>query len=133
MKYQGSCLCGNVRFEIDGEFSKFILCHCSRCQKNTGSAHASNLFCKEGRLEWIKGGEFVKLFKLTATRHAKCFCLNCGSALPFSGSDGTYLVVPAGSLDVEIDIKPEAHIFCSSKATWDKDLENVAHYSEYPE
>jgi hypothetical protein len=37
-KHQGSCLCGEVRFEIEGEFERFFLCHCEYCRKDTGSA-----------------------------------------------------------------------------------------------
>ena len=40
----GSCLCGAVRFEIRGSLERFFLCHCRRCQKDTGTAHAANLF-----------------------------------------------------------------------------------------
>jgi hypothetical protein len=42
--YSGSCLCGEIRFEIEGEFERFYLCHCEYCRKDTGSAHAANLF-----------------------------------------------------------------------------------------
>ena len=42
--YSGSCLCGEIRFEIEGEFELFYLCHCEYCRKDTGSAHAANLF-----------------------------------------------------------------------------------------
>ncbi len=39
--YRGTCLCGSVTFELCGEFQSFYLCHCHRCQKDTGSAHAA--------------------------------------------------------------------------------------------
>ena len=42
-KHLGSCLCGEVRFEVTGDFERFFLCHCGRCRKDTGSAHAANL------------------------------------------------------------------------------------------
>jgi len=40
----GSCLCKKINFEIEGEFDSFYLCHCGRCRKDTGSAHAANFF-----------------------------------------------------------------------------------------
>ncbi|RPH66319.1 MAG: aldehyde-activating protein, partial [Hyphomicrobiales bacterium] len=49
-RHLGSCLCGDVRFEIAGDFEKFYLCHCSRCRKDTGSAHGANLFASAARL-----------------------------------------------------------------------------------
>jgi len=48
--YAGSCLCGEVRFEIEGEFERFYLCHCEFCRKDTGSAHAANLFSSTAAL-----------------------------------------------------------------------------------
>lgn len=43
-KYYGSCLCGRVSYEVSGDFDAFYLCHCSRCQKDTGSAHSAKIF-----------------------------------------------------------------------------------------
>ena len=47
--YYGSCLCGNAKFEVQGKVDGFYLCHCRHCQKDTGSAHAANLFSKSAR------------------------------------------------------------------------------------
>src|SRR5688572_7428686 len=112
-KYSGSCLCGEVRFEIDGEFENFYLCHCEYCRKDTGSAHAANLFSSTAALKWISGAAQVRQFNLPATRHSKGFCSNCGSALPRVEMNGAMLVVPAGSLNSEVRIRPNAHIFVS--------------------
>ena len=49
--YNGSCLCGDVRFIIEGEFKSFYLCHCNYCRKDTGSAHAANLFSTTAKLD----------------------------------------------------------------------------------
>jgi hypothetical protein len=124
-KYFGSCLCDEVSFEINGNFESFYLCHCKRCRKDTGSAHAANLFSKTAKLKWVSGENKIKIFKLPSTQHIKCFCSICGSALPNIQMDGNLLVVPAGSLNSELSIRPNAHIFVSSKADWDKDLENI--------
>jgi hypothetical protein len=43
-QHAGSCLCGEVRYAISGSFDRFYLCHCAHCRKDTGSAHAANLF-----------------------------------------------------------------------------------------
>jgi hypothetical protein len=132
-KVTGSCLCGEVGFEIEGDFDKFYLCHCSRCRKDTGSAHAANLFSQTAHLKWLCGEEKVKVFILPFTQHTKAFCSVCGSALPHLQMNGGLLVVPAGSLDSEVRIRPNAHIFISSKANWDVDLENVPMVRELPE
>ena len=119
----GQCLCGAVKFRISGEFESFFLCHCGRCRKDSGSAHSANLFSSTAKITWVSGEETAKEFKLPGSRHAKCFCTDCGSALPFF-QDGV-LVVPAGSLDTPIGIRPSAHICVSSRADWDNDLASI--------
>jgi hypothetical protein len=118
----GQCLCGTVRFQISGAFDRFFLCHCGRCRKDTGAAHSANLFASRATLTWLEGQDNVRVFRLSETRHAKSFCMTCGSALPFMQENDTVLVVPAGSLDGATGIAPEAHICHGSRAPWDDDL-----------
>lgn len=129
--YLGSCLCQKVKYEVEGVFSSFFLCHCKRCQKNTGSAHASNLFSTKANIKWLQGKEKVRNFKLPDTRHEKSFCADCGAALPSEQGEGL-LVVPAGSLDSSIEMKPNAHIFCLSRANWDCELERTRSFDRLP-
>lgn len=131
-RYVGSCLCREVRFEIDGAFERFYLCHCEFCRKDTGSAHAANLFSSTASLTWISGEDKTRQFNLPATRHSKCFCSTCGSALPMRQMEDKLLVVPAGSLNSDIQIRPPAHIFVSSKASWDDALEKIPVVTRFP-
>jgi hypothetical protein len=125
MPLTGTCLCGAVRFEITGGFQHFFLCHCSRCRKATGSAHAANLFSRTASLTWLMGEDLVRRYRVPDSRNEKCFCSQCGSPLPNARPDQGLLMVPAGSLDSRIDLRPEAHIHMASKAAWDRDLERV--------
>ncbi|QFY60275.1 GFA family protein [Rhizobium grahamii] len=122
--HAGSCLCGTVRFEVSGEFAAFFLCHCGRCRKDTGSSHAANLFSPNGRLNWISGSDRVRTYRLPETRHERSFCTECGSALPSAQADG-FIVVPAGSLDGPVPVRPTAHICFASRADWDPLLEDI--------
>lgn len=131
-KKVGSCLCGEICFEIEGDFESFYLCHCGRCRKDTGSAHAANLFSTTATLKWVSGEDKVKIFTLPSTQHTKCFCSICGSALPYRQMEGKLLVVPAGSLDGDLPVTPDAHIFISNRADWDKDLEKIPMTEESP-
>ncbi len=124
-KHQGSCLCGEVRFEIEGEFERFYLCHCEYCRKDTGSAHAANLFSSTAALKWLSGAARVRQFDLPSSRHGKCFCDTCGSALPMRQKHGQMLVVPAGSLNSDVLIRPNAHILAASRANWDSGLQDI--------
>ena len=121
----GQCLCGTVKFCISGEFESFFLCHCARCRKDSGSAHSANLFSTTAKINWESGEENIKTFQLCGSRHIRSFCANCGSALPVFQVDLGLLVVPAGSLDSRINIRPNAHICFSSRANWDSDLASV--------
>ncbi|MGK2228197.1 GFA family protein [uncultured Devosia sp.] len=118
----GQCLCGTVKFQISGDFESFFLCHCSRCRKDSGSAHSANLFSSTAKIAWLAGENRIKTFQLSGTRHIKCFCTECGSAIPFYQSKDGPLVAPAGSLDSRLVMRPQAHICLSSRASWDNDL-----------
>ncbi len=124
-KTAGACLCGAVRFRISGAFESFFLCHCSRCRKDTGSAHAANLFSSTAKITWLSGTDSIATYRVPRTRHEKSFCKTCGSALPRVQADSALLVVPAGSLDDDIGIRPTAHICVASRAPWDAHLEDV--------
>lgn len=131
-KHFGSCLCGQVRFEIEGDFESFFLCHCNYCRKDTGSAHAANLFSSTASLKWLSGRDQIREFNVPATRHAKSFCSTCGAAVPSQHAGGALLAVPAGSLDSEVRIRPNAHIFAASRASWDDDLQTLPSFDKFP-
>jgi len=130
--HAGSCLCGTVRFEVLGEFQRFYLCHCEYCRKDTGSAHGANLFSSAAQLRWLAGEADVTRFDLPGTRHSKCFCARCGSALPVPPVGGGPLVVPAGSLNSPVPNRPDAHLFVASRAGWDAALEQLPQFERFP-
>jgi len=116
---KGSCLCGRVAFVVRGPFEGFHWCHCSRCRKDTGSAHAANLFTHPDGIDWLQGQDRVKRFDLEeAERFAKAFCTECGSPVPYVNRSGTCLIVPAGTLDEAPDIVPCDNIHWNSRAAW---------------
>lgn len=129
--YYGSCLCGMAKFALEGKLESFFLCHCQYCKKDTGSAHASNVFSRTAKLTWLSGSEYVTTFTLENTRHRKSFCKRCGSALP-STHDTNLLVIPAGCLDTKLTKLPTAHIFTSRKAFWEKELEKLPMFEKLP-
>lgn len=128
----GSCQCGAVQFEIEGAFESFFLCHCGRCQKDTGSAHAANLFSTTATITWRSGEEKITHYQVPATRHAKSFCSVCGAAVPDIQMEGALLVVPAGSLDGEAGISPTAHICVASRADWEDAMRDIPKFEGLP-
>lgn len=128
----GSCQCGAVQFEIEGAFQSFFLCHCSRCRKDTGSAHAANLFSTTATITWLGGEETIAHYQVPETRHAKSFCSTCGAAVPSIQMDGALLVVPAGSLDGEPGISPTANICVASRAGWEDAMHDIPKFEGLP-
>lgn len=115
----GSCLCAAVRFELSGQALRFVNCHCSRCRRARGAAHASNLFYLPEQLRWLSGEENVASYKLPeAERFGVDFCRICGGALPRLVAKIGRVNVPGGSLDDDPGIRPGAHIYVGSKARW---------------
>ena len=97
---KGSCLCGAVTYQYHGPAYVFQYCHCSRCRKFTGAAHAANLIVDPKNFEWLGGEEMVGRFELPEAKHfATCFCKKCGSSLPWLSQSGVSVVIPAGTLD----------------------------------
>src|SRR6185437_1276109 len=100
MNLRGSCLCGLITYEVQLPVSKFAHCHCSRCRKATGAAHASNVYVPAEQLLWRSGHDHIRRFDLaSALSFAKWFCDRCGSPVPRISRSGKTAVVPAGSLD----------------------------------
>jgi hypothetical protein len=119
MTIQGSCLCGRVRFDVTMPFERFVHCHCSRCRKATGTAHATNATVKADALRWLVGEECVAHYNLpTARSFATAFCRNCGSPLPHLTRSGREAIIPAGVLDDDPACSPDRHVHWSSRATW---------------
>jgi hypothetical protein len=129
---KGSCLCGAVRYEVTGEPTRFLHCHCSRCRKATGTGHASNLFLQPGALGWLAGEDQVRAYKLPeAKRFTNVFCATCGSRLPRRIPELGGVVIPAGSLDDDAPIKPQARIFEGSRADWSCGGDGLPAYPDY--
>ena len=117
--FTGSCLCGQVAFSLTGEATSFYTCHCSRCQKVTGSSNAANIFIASATLEWIKGEDRVVNYALSPESYFNtAFCNHCGSPVPRQARSGDFMIVPAGCLDDGPMLSPERTIFWSNRAVW---------------
>ena len=132
-KINGSCLCGEVVYEVEGPFKIFQYCHCSRCRKFTGSAHASNIFVPPEKFKWIKGEELLGRYEHEEAKYfATNFCKQCGSSLPWAVQGGRNIVVTAGTLDDDPGIKPLWNIFWASKACWFEGTEVIDKFDKFP-
>ncbi|MGB5492653.1 MAG: GFA family protein [Woeseiaceae bacterium] len=129
----GSCLCGAVSYEITGNAGQFWHCHCQRCRKATGTGHASNILMKPESVEWTSGNDSLKYYKLPdAKRFATVFCSTCGSLMPRVAQDLSIAVIPAGTLDNDPGLRPQARIFQDSRAAWSCDATALPCHETYP-
>jgi len=113
----GGCLCGAVAFQYTGTPKILMNCHCSRCRKVKGAAHATNTFVPAEQLTWIQGEDNISNYSHEpAERFGNAFCKTCGSSVPRSG--GPMYNVPVGSLNQAPGLEAKGHIFVGSKAPW---------------
>ncbi len=116
---RGSCLCGAVRFVIEGEPIVARHCHCLRCRRARGALHASNLVVPIDGVRFTSGADRVREFKLPDARFfTQAFCADCGSPAPRVDTGRGFAVVPMGSLDDDPGVQPSEHIWVGSRAAW---------------
>ena len=128
----GSCLCGSVQFAITPPVAVFRYCHCSRCRKASGSAHASNLFLPQAQFQWTGGEALIQRFDLPgAKRFSVWFCAQCGSRVPHKARDRDAYLVPAGLLDGDPGVRPENSIFWASRAPWYIEPASAPKFDDY--
>jgi hypothetical protein len=115
----GGCLCGGVRYEVEGPLAVVQLCHCGQCRKAQGSAFGANLPVASAAFRLIQGADLLREYRASPPKR-RVFCGTCGSAL-FSQRDDAPegLRLRAGTLDGDGDgVEIGFHIQTASKAAW---------------
>lgn len=129
----GSCLCGDVGYEIKGSIKAFYHCHCRRCRKATGTGHASNMMVSLVDHKWTQGEALLQRHNVPgAERFHTIFCRQCGSPMPRISPDRSVSVIPAGSLDVDPPIDPMGRIFQDSRSDWSCAGDDLPTWAQYP-
>jgi hypothetical protein len=116
----GSCLCGGVRFEVTARFLRANYCHCSRCQKHSGSSASAQGRVPREAFRLVSGADLIETYRPPGGGMAKAFCRVCGSSL-FGGTwpEGPEVSIRLGALDDDPGIRPQFRTFVASKAVWD--------------
>ena len=95
----GSCLCGEVAFELVRSAGRMMDCHCSRCRRAQSAAHASNIFVDSAKFRWVRGESQVSNYGPPIDWHfGNAFCRLCGSTLPREVRSVGLVVVPTGTV-----------------------------------
>lgn len=115
----GGCLCGGVRYEVTEPFVSAGYCHCTRCQRRTGTAAAASARIVPGSLRILRGAELIRCWQPDAG-FAKCFCSECGGALwSRHPVDPDWISVRLGTVDGDPGIRPEYRQFVADAAPWE--------------
>ncbi len=111
----GSCLCGAVRYRVDGPMRPVVGCHCGQCRKQTGHFMAATgvrmqyfELVEERGLEWYRSSDEAR----------RGFCRECGSTLFWKPDDADRIAIAAGSLDGPTGLAVAAHIFVADKGDY---------------
>ena len=127
----GGCLCGGVRFEITEPPIAMTYCHCTRCQRRTGTAASPQLRIEPGAIRFLQGEELVKGWDPPDDGFEKCFCSNCGGQLFSKDAEGRIRSVRMGSLDQDPGLKPMHRTYVAYAATWEPIPDDgIPHYPE---
>ena len=115
----GGCLCGAVRYEVTEPLVQAGYCHCTRCQRRTGSAAAVSAFVAPGSLRLTSGEELIRSFD-PPDGFSKAFCSACGGALwSESPDDPEVKSVRLGAFDGDPGIRPQYHMYVDYAAVWE--------------
>ncbi len=115
----GGCLCGGVRFEVTDPPVSAVYCHCTRCQRRTGTAAAVSARLAPGSLRIVSGEELVASY-VPEDGFAKDFCSACGGALwSRHPEDPDVVGVRLGAFDGDPGIRPSARQFVAYAAPWE--------------
>jgi hypothetical protein len=129
-KLAGSCLCGAVRYEVEDAFVYALICHCSQCRRATGSAFKPFGGIQKEKLALVAGEDAVLRHGGEAAHDLHCG--RCGSLLYSSFRDSPYVTCTYGTLIDDPTLKPTAHIYVGSKASWDAICDDLPQHHELP-
>ncbi|KMQ51352.1 aldehyde-activating protein [Chitinispirillum alkaliphilum] len=134
MDMKGSCLCGQISFQLKSDPLFSALCHCKACQKSSGSAFSFVIGVKKSDLQ-LEGTE-LKIYECTgdsgspAYRH---FCANCGSIIYGQmKSQPDVVFLRAGLLDDLSGIKPKMNVYWRDHLPWLSDLTGIHSFDLMP-
>ena len=116
----GGCGCGAVRFEVTRPFLSAGYCHCTRCQRRSGTAASANARAEPQSVRILQGETELRGWIPEGGRE-KVFCVQCGSAL-FSRDPGSndFTGVRLGAIDGDPGVRPESRAFVAYAASWEE-------------
>ena len=125
MKIDGSCFCGEIRFEANVDPHKMTICHCTDCQRMSGSAFRTIIPAAREAFKLIAGTpkKFIKTAD-SGNRRANFFCTTCGTSIFSCAEDDTSspLAIRAGTVTQRDQLPPRRQIWRQSSQSWLGDI-----------
>ena len=126
----GQCLCGKVRFEVDGDLGETRLCYCGLCRRANGSAFSANVRVPIVRHRLLTGREYIREYE-SSPGAFRAFCSQCGSPVYARVlSDPANIRIRLGTLAQKAQAKVAAHVWVSSKPDWYSIDDDLPEYDE---
>ncbi len=119
--YEGGCTCGQVRYRMTSAPMFVHCCHCRWCQRETGTSYALNALIEADRVELLSGKvEVINTPSNSGKGQKIARCPICRVALwsNYAGSGDAVRFVRVGTLDEPDSLKPDIHIYTSSRQPW---------------
>jgi hypothetical protein len=116
----GGCACGAVRYEISEPLISATYCHCTRCQRRTGTAASAQARVVPGSLTWTKGEDNIGSWTPEGG-YSKAFCKFCGGQLFSCSPDDPQntISVRLGTFDGDPGIRPQKRSRVATAAVWE--------------
>ena len=116
----GSCLCGGVRFALSEPPTAAGYCHCTRCQRRTGTSQSAQARIDGATFTLTAGAELVKAWRHADGGFEKCFCVECGAHL-FSRNpdDPAKMSIRLSAFDEDPGVRPHWRTFTDYAAAWE--------------
>lgn len=127
--YRGSCLCGAVRFEVDGALLPPDACHCTQCRKHSGHFFVSTDVPRSAVT--ITGSESVRWYR-SSEKARRGFCSVCGSSLFWDPSERDWIGIAMGAFDVPTETRVHVHIYVAEKGDYYDIADAVPQHDRYP-
>ena len=130
--YEGSCLCGRVRYRVTGALGTMSNCFCTDCRKSHAAAFATYIDVPRKGFQYLQGEDNLGTWKVESGTK-RSFCRSCGSIVTCFVDGDDLIEISAATLDTPTDGKPEYHIFVRSKVSWYDILDGKPQHRAYPE
>lgn len=128
MRIDGGCHCGHVRYEAEIDPSKVSICHCTDCQRLTGSAYRVTAITQTRKVRLTANPPKVyRKFGDNGRARLQSFCPECGSPLftTGEGEDAATTGIRLGTIDQRRELSPSRQIWCRSALPWVEDLSGM--------